>query len=172
MLFFFLNVLLNWHFNFPGTASQRKFKMPWRGQWALKKTVQRSKRCVSPQPPVPVALPLLVLLEALFGDIALHRLSEVWVAVHCPVCALGQALCCAAGEQFCTQTPHPFHFTVLPMWAHTHTHMHILSQHFHTIHLLWTVLRYGFGQDPRNVIHDIYSWYWLCIPSAQECTLQ
>lgn len=131
-----------------------------------------SKRCVSPQPPVPVSLPLLALHEALFGDIALHTLSEVWVAVHCPVCALGQALCCAAGEQFCTQTPHPFHFTVLPMRARAHTHMHILSQHFHTIHLLWTVLRYGFGQDPRNVIHDIYSWYWLCIPSAQECTLQ
>lgn len=93
----------------------------------MKKTVQRSKRCVSPQPPVPVALPLLALLEALFGDIALHTLSEVWVAVHCPVCALGQALCCAAGEQFCTQTPHPFHFTVLPMWAHTHTHTYAHS---------------------------------------------
>lgn len=93
-----------------------------------------SRRCVSPEPAVP-----LCCLCCLWPWPAHSRRHSptLCLALHC-LGAPGQGPCWAAGDSS-AHTPQTLHFTLFPIKVHTHTHTP--SQHFHSIHVLGTVLR-------------------------------
>lgn len=103
--------------------------------------------------------------------------------VYANICFRNGPCACSGSKHFCIHILQSFPFEFFSTCMDTH--IYILSQQFHALHLLCTVircklrkLRFGFGQDAGSTLHYIlheqkmYSWYWLWIASLQEYTLQ